>query len=58
MSGRQKDVLDMYPGFKQMPVVYFTQLMALAMGLNDRTGFDMNYVDPRPLLKEKGLLEG
>ena len=41
-----------------MPVLYFTQLMALAMGLPAKdSAFDKNVTDPRPLLREKGLLE-
>ena len=40
-----------------MPVLYFTQLMALAFGLPEKAcALDKNLVDPRPLLKEKGLL--
>jgi heterodisulfide reductase subunit B len=41
-----------------MPVLYFTQLMALAMGLSDKeAALDKNMTDPRPLLREKGLLQ-
>jgi len=40
-----------------MPILYFTQLMALALGLPDKaTMFNKNLVDPRPLLQEKGFL--
>jgi heterodisulfide reductase subunit B len=40
-----------------MPVLYFTQLMALAFGLPEQAAaLDKNLVDPRPLLREKGLL--
>ena len=42
---------------ESMPVLYFTQLMALALGLGEReTAVAKNLVDPRPLLREKGLL--
>ncbi|MEW6716504.1 MAG: heterodisulfide reductase-related iron-sulfur binding cluster [Chloroflexota bacterium] len=42
---------------KPMPVVYFTQLMALAFGLPEKSmAFNKNLVDPRGLLKSKGLL--
>lgn len=41
-----------------MPVLYFTELLALAFGLKDSCDFDEHYVDPRPLLREKGLLGG
>lgn len=41
-----------------MPVLYFTQLMALAMGLPAKaSAFDKNLTDPRPLLRDKGLLK-
>jgi heterodisulfide reductase subunit B len=41
-----------------MPVLYFTQLMAVALGLPEKAAaFNRNLVDPRPLLREKGLLD-
>jgi heterodisulfide reductase subunit B len=40
-----------------LPVLYFTQLLAIALGLPARAAaLDKNLVDPRPLLREKGLL--
>jgi heterodisulfide reductase subunit B len=40
-----------------MPILYFTQLMSLAFGLPPQSAaLNKNLVDPRPLLKEKGLL--
>jgi heterodisulfide reductase subunit B len=40
-----------------VPVLFFTQLLALALGLPDKVAaLDKNMVDPRPLLKEKELL--
>jgi len=40
-----------------VPVLYFTQLLGLAVGLaEDELGFGHNAVDPRPLLRSKGLL--
>lgn len=40
-----------------MPVLYFTQLMALALGLPPKTvALHKNLVDPEPLLKTKGIL--
>ena len=57
LDNRQKEVVEKHPEFKPMPVFYFTQLMALAFGLDERfCGFDSNYIDPRPLLKEKNLI--
>ena len=58
LDDRQKDIVQKEPTFKKIPVFYFTQLMALAFGLGQEIClFDLNYVDPRPLLLEKGLLE-
>jgi heterodisulfide reductase subunit B len=40
-----------------MPVLYFTQLMSLALGLEEKeAALDKNLTDPRPLLKSKGFL--
>lgn len=41
----------------KIPVFYFTQLLGLALGLGpELLNFDNHYIDPKPLLKEKGLL--
>lgn len=39
-----------------LPVLYFTQLMALALGLPDKAALNKNLIDPRPVLNEKGLM--
>lgn len=40
-----------------LPVLYFTQLMALALGLPPKTAaLHKNLIDPQPLLRERGLL--
>jgi heterodisulfide reductase subunit B len=45
------------PGFVSMPVLYFTQLLGLALGLDGvGYGFEEHAVDPRPLLVEKAIL--
>ncbi len=42
---------------RQTPVLYITQLMALAFGLGEKAaGLGRKLVDPRPVLREKGLL--
>lgn len=39
---------------EKVPVLYFTQLMAVALGLPEETwGFEDHYVDPRPLFTEE-----
>ncbi|MCW4049449.1 MAG: CoB--CoM heterodisulfide reductase iron-sulfur subunit B family protein [Candidatus Bathyarchaeota archaeon] len=58
LGPRQEQVKVQYPSFDSIPVVYFTQLMSLAFGLGDEAmAFEANRPDPRPLLREKGLLE-
>lgn len=53
----QNRMLQQYAGFQTLPVMYLTQLMAIAFGLEGR-GFDLDahYIDPRPVLAEAGLL--
>ncbi len=54
---RQKDIRQQEPDFKPMPILYFTQLMAIALGCEEKNlGFDLHEVDPRPLLKNKNLI--
>ncbi len=57
LDNRQKEMAERHKGFRQIPVLYFTQLLALALGLSEGTiGMDQHYVDPRPLLSGKGLV--
>ncbi len=57
LDRRQDLAKDRHHGFKTMPVLYFTQLMALAFGAGENElGFESHYVDPRLILKERGLL--
>ncbi len=58
LDHRQKNTLEKYPSFETMPVLYFTQLLNIALGgdLAD-CGFELNYIDPIPLLKDKGILK-
>jgi heterodisulfide reductase subunit B len=42
-----------------LPILYFTQLMAVALGLGEKAAaLNKNLVDPRPLLRSKGLVAG
>ncbi len=57
LDHRQKDTAEKYSGFKGIPILYFTQLLAIAMGCGEKDlGLDLHYVNPRPLLKQKGLI--
>ncbi|RLG92699.1 MAG: heterodisulfide reductase, subunit B [Candidatus Hecatellales archaeon] len=54
LDTRQEEVKKAHPEFKTIPVFYFTQLMALAFDLGESFyRFDLNYVNPKPLLSEK-----
>ena len=56
LGDRQDEIKNHYSRFENIPIVYYTQLMALAYNL-EAMGFDQNKPDPRPLLKARGLLE-
>ncbi|UCE42664.1 MAG: CoB--CoM heterodisulfide reductase iron-sulfur subunit B family protein [Candidatus Aminicenantes bacterium] len=57
LDQRQKQTVEKYPEFKHMPVMYFTQALAIALGCPEETlRFDLNFIDPKPILKEKGLI--
>jgi len=51
LDRRQKAMGTRHAGFQPIPVLYFTQLLGIALGL-DSSGFelDRHYVDPRPVL--------
>jgi heterodisulfide reductase subunit B len=53
----RQDAMRRRPGFVPTPVLYFTQLLGLALGLDGAGyGFEEHSVDPRPLLVEKAIL--
>ncbi|RLI05482.1 heterodisulfide reductase, subunit B [Candidatus Bathyarchaeota archaeon] len=57
LDNRQDEVKKLHPEFSMVPVFYFTQLMAVAFGLNEKIcGFELNHINPKPLLEKKGLL--
>jgi heterodisulfide reductase subunit B len=57
LDQRQKKAVELFPEFKNIPVLYFTQPLAIALGCPEETlRFDLNFIDPKPLLKEKGLI--
>jgi len=56
LDNRQKDIKSKYPSFIEIPVLYFTQLMALAFGLEEKHwGLDLNYINSYNLLSKKVL---
>lgn len=49
---RQKDVKERFPEFEQLPVIYFTQLMGVALGVpTERLGFELNHIKPKVLME-------
>ncbi|RLG43431.1 MAG: heterodisulfide reductase, subunit B, partial [Thermoproteota archaeon] len=56
LDRRQEEVSRIYEGYEPIPVLYVTQLLALALGIRDVYMFNLHHVDPASLLKSKGLL--
>jgi len=57
LDNRQREVKEKHPDFKEIPIFYFTQLMAVAFGIDKKyCRFDLNYINPEPLLVKKSLL--
>jgi heterodisulfide reductase subunit B len=57
LDHRQKETIQKYPEFKNIPILYFTQILAVALGCSEESlRLDLHYVDPKPILKEKGLI--
>lgn len=53
---RQEDAKRLNPDFQNIPVLYFTQLMALAFGCDESSlRFDLHNIDPKPALAARGL---
>jgi len=50
----QARLIQEVSGYRALPIVYFTQILGLALGQpDDRAGFNENQWDIRPLLKER-----
>ncbi len=57
LDARQKEAKELNPSFKEVPIVYFTQLMALALGKDPKElGFGEHKINPTPVLKKRKLL--
>ncbi len=54
---RQKELRRTHSNLTPIPVLYFTQLLGIALGLDSADyDFEQHAVDPRPLLKDKKLI--
>jgi heterodisulfide reductase subunit B len=57
LDRRQKAMGSRHSSFKSIPVLYFTQLLGIALGLDSGDfELDRHYVDPRPLLEGASLI--
>jgi len=57
LDHRQNETAKKYSEFKKIPILYFTQLLAIAMGCGEEAlRLDLHYVNPKPLLRQKGLI--
>jgi heterodisulfide reductase subunit B len=57
LDHRQKETAKKYSDFKKVPILYFTQLLAIAVGCGEESlRLDLHYIDPKPLLRQKGLI--
>jgi len=52
----QKQIQEATPGFRTIPVLYISQILALLAGQEEANDFSLHAVDPRPVLRERGLL--
>ena len=57
LGQRQIELVQKYSDFQGIPILFFTQLMALSFGLDPEVcRFDLNPGEPRALLQSKGLI--
>ena len=57
LDKQQSDLGKRHSGFRPMPVLYYTQLLGLALGLDvSDFGFEKHYVDPGPVLERQGVM--
>jgi len=57
LDARQKDAQEKYLGLPSTPIFYFSQLLALALGLDPSScKFENHHIDPLPLLTNLNLI--
>jgi heterodisulfide reductase subunit B len=57
LGQKQAEIADKYSDFTGMPVVYFTQFLALAVGVSPEVcRFDLNFGGVEALLRDRGLI--
>ncbi|MDD5297145.1 MAG: CoB--CoM heterodisulfide reductase iron-sulfur subunit B family protein [Rhodocyclaceae bacterium] len=56
LDHRQADAKRLNPDFHHLPVLYFTQAMAIALGCADAAlDLDLHHIAPQPVLADRGL---
>jgi heterodisulfide reductase subunit B len=59
LDKQQLEIRKLYASYQPIPVLYFSQLMGLALGLDASDyGWARHYVDAQPLLSERGFWNG
>jgi len=57
LDALQSELMSMDSSFQPIPVLYFTQLLALVFGLEaGLIDFELHKINPKPILERKGLL--
>jgi len=56
LDAYQPRVAEATPGFRTIPVMYISQVLALLAGLDDVQDYNLHVVDPRPVLRARGLM--
>jgi len=57
LSQRQSELMQRYSDFQGLPILYFSQLLAIALGIESKVcHFESGYGDPLSLLKSKNLV--
>ncbi len=57
LDALQAKIKGAHPEFREIPIFYFTQILAIALGLEaDSAGLSQNKVSPMSLLKEHNLI--
>lgn len=58
LDRKQGEISKNYGDFQEIPVLYFTELLGLALDVDKELfDFEKHFIDPRPLLREKGIIE-
>jgi heterodisulfide reductase subunit B len=57
LDAKQRDMAQKYDDYTPIPILYFTELLGLALEVDEELfDFSKHFIDPRPLLEEKGLI--